>query len=530
MSKLLEQHSLPAWIVANNIKTEDGTPYDLRRTPFMFDILSELAKLEKDVCIYKAAQVGFSTAAMLASFWVAKYKKVDMIYTLPTSSDVKDFAGGKINRIIAQNPVLSKWVKDHDTIEQKTIGNNIIYYRGTFTQKQAMMVSSDLNIHDEIDASDQRVVEQYSTRLQASELRRQWTFSHPSVPGNGVSRQWVKSDQRHWFITCKSCKQKQYMDFPDSFDLETQQYVCKHCHAVLDNDTRIRGEWVKKYKDKEIAGFWIPLWICPWVEAKQIIEYHNTKSAEYFQNKVAGLPYVGRDNKPTYDMITKNVTDKVNPQDGWIVIGSDTGIKYHYVVGNHRGLFYYNEGSPQDIRDMLKRWKKSVVVFDAGGDLTEPRKIREEFPGRVFLCHYRQDRKTMQLVQWGKGKEEGNVVADRNRMIQLVLNEFQDGLIPLQGTESDWYDYWLSWDDIYRVDEENKLGVIERKWERSNNNDHLCHASVYWRVGMDKFAGATGGQIFGKKTEYQQGYEVAPDNTIPAPDPKRIFKLSNDEA
>lgn len=528
MSTILENNSLPAWILANEIKTEDGTPYTFDNHMFMFEPLQELARLDKDVCIYKAAQIGFSTAAMLATFWVAKNKGIDLIYTLPTQGDVKDFAGGKINRIVAQNPILQDWVKDRDTVEQKTIGDSIIYYRGTFVQKAAMMVSSDLNVHDEIDASDQKVIEQYSTRLQASNLRRQWIFSHPSVPGKGVSKHWKDSDQRHWFITCPHCEKEQYMDFPDSFNLETQEYICKHCKGVLDNKTRRNGRWVKKFKDKEVVGFWIPLWICPWIEAKDIIKYHNTKSEEYFINKVAGLPYVGRDNKPTYDMITKNLTDKVNPQDGWIVIGSDTGIKYSYVVGNHRGLFYYNNnGTPDDIRDLLKRWKKSVVVFDAGGDLTEPRKIREEYPGRVFLCNYRRDRKTMQFVSWGKGEEEGNVVADRNRMIQLVLNEFQDGLIPLQGSESDWYDFWLSWDDIYRVDEENKLGVVERKWERSNNNDHLMHASVYWRIGMDRFAGSSGGKIFEKPSTYQQGMTIAPDMTIPAPDPSRVFKLSN---
>ena len=533
---MLENYSIINWILKHGIKTEDGTPYDFKNHLFMYDVLRELAKGSKNVVVYKAAQIGFSTAAILATLWIAKNRGIDIIYTLPTAADVKDFAGGKINRIVAQNSILKEWVKDHDTVEQKTVGNNIVYYRGTFTQKAAMMVSSSLNAYDEVDTSDQRVIEQYATRLQASEQKAEWYFSHPSVPGNGVSKHWEKSDQRHWFVKCPECKQEQFLSWPESIDMERKVFQCKGCHAELSDDVRRKGRWVAKYKHRDFVGFWIPLLICPWVSAKEIIKLYNEKSAEYFTNKVLGLPYVGSGNKPTIEMIEKNLTSEVNLQEGRIVIGCDTGLGLHYICGNEKGRFYYGEAKPigpnspedydpyDEIEKLLIRWPKSIVVFDAGGDLIGPRKLRAKYPGRVFLCHYSVDRKTMQLIRWGKDKEEGNVNADRNRMIQLVIDEYDDGRTPINGTIDDWYEFWLHYNNIYRTEEENSLGIMERKWHRSGP-DHYVHADVYWRVGMNRF-GMGEGAVIGKplKVFAKKGYEVSPDNTMPIPSNVRGMK------
>lgn len=524
----LENVSIIRWITKYGIKTEDGTPYTFKDYMFMYDPLIEMSRAKKDLVIYKAAQIGFSTAAILSSHWIAKNRKMDIIYTLPTATDVKDFAGGKINRIIAQNPIMQDWVKAKDTIEQKEVGENIIYFRGTFTEKAAMMVSSDLNIYDEIDASNQKVIEQYSTRLQASKHKLEWRFSHPSVPNNGVARYWEKSDQKHWFITCSHCKEEQFMEFPESFDEDKEIYVCKYCKGEIYDDDRRKGRWVqKKVNQKLMSGYWIPLFICPWVSAKDIFKYKREKSEEYFYNKVLGLPYVGSGNVVTEEVIMQNLTSEINQQDGRIVIGCDTGLTQYYVVGNQDGLFYYGKHENYDeIEKLLKMFDNSIAVFDAGGDLVKVRELKEKYLGRVFLCHYNVDRKTFQLVRWGKNKESANVNVDRNRMMQLVIDEFSDKRIPLQGDENDWYDYWLHWKNIYRVEKENHLGQMVRVWERAGD-DHWCHATLYWRVGMERF-GHGEGAIIGAKTPLihgvQKGRRLDLRNRVPAPNTKLSIK------
>ncbi len=148
------------WIAKYAIKNEAGIPIEFSRHRFLYEPYNDLSPLQ---AFLKPPQIGATVKDIIKSFWVAAKMKKDIIYTLPTQSDVNDMAGGKVNRIVAQNPVLMQWVKQHDSVEQKAVGDNIIYYRGTFSNKQAMMVSSDLNIHDEVDASNASVINAKTT-------------------------------------------------------------------------------------------------------------------------------------------------------------------------------------------------------------------------------------------------------------------------------------------------------------------------------------------------------------------------------
>jgi hypothetical protein len=513
---MLEQISIHAFLDQNKIKTESGTPLDFRDHPYLFDPLSDMASLGRDIVIYKGAQIGYSLSATLAILWIAKNKKIDMIYCLPTNEDMRQFAGGKTNRIIAQNPIFQEWVKDKDTIEQKTVGENIIYFRGTFSSKAAMMVSSDLNVYDEVDACNQEVIEQYATRLQHSKLKRQWYFSHPSVPGNGVSKHWDKSDQKHWFVTCEHCKKEQYISWPDSICLEREVYQCKKCKGEMSDDVRRNGRWVQKYKDRELSGYWIPLLICPRIPAKEIIEYKNTKSDEYFTNKVLGLPYVGGGNKVADDVVYRNLTDEVNLQDGKIVIGVDTGVDIRYVVGNRQGLFYIGECNDyDDLEALLDRWPQAIMVIDQGGDIIGPRKLRQKYPGRVFLCFFQEDKKSMQIIRWGENDELGRVIADRNRLLQLTIDELSDKRIKIHGTKEDWKPLVTHFSHIYRVMEEDAQGVKKYKWLRSDRDDFVL-ALAYWRCGMDKI-GMSDAQIFGRQISIQSAPDVVDGFRAPKP-------------
>lgn len=100
----------------------------------------------------------------------------------------------------------------------------------------------------------------------------------------------------------------------------------------------------------------------------------------------------------------------------------------------------------------------------------------------------------MRLIKWGEGNEHGNVVSDRNRLLQLVLDEFADQRIPLQGMRQDWIDYVSHWRTLYRVTDVDNSGNQTFKWESSNGMDHWAHATSYWRIGMDRF-GASGGRV-----------------------------------
>ncbi len=464
------------------ISNDQGQPLDFKDHPYLKKIYADFSPKQ---AILKAAQIGFSTTANIKALWLAKNKGMDIIYSLPSASDIKDFVSGKTNRLIDNNSIFQQWTSDKDSIEQKRVGNNVIYFKGTWTERAAIATPADLYISDETDRSKQEIVQQFKTRLQHSKFGWEWYFSNPSAPGHGVDKYWQLSDQQHWFVKCE-CGEWQYLTMENILSEDGKAYFgCSQCGRELN---RHEGRWVAKYRDREWRGYWIPLFVNPNVSAQQILDKRKEYSEEQFYNFVLGQPYIGKGNVLTSQMFLQNLSSSVNSQEGRVIIGVDTGVDINVVCGNKEGLFYYDKFSDYaPLEALLRRWPNSVMVIDQGGDIIGPRKLREKYPNRVFLCYFREDRKNEQMIQWN---DDGSVVADRNKMIQLVVDEFTEKRLPVFGSEADWYDYMVEWIGMYRTSEEkeNTPGTIKRIWHKpASGRCDYPFATVYWRIGMDRF-------------------------------------------
>lgn len=504
MSQAMEGN--PAlWVLKHKIKNEVGLPIDFTKRKFLWDMYNDLSPLQ---VLLKPPQIGATVMNTIKSLYVAKKLGKQIIYTLPTQGDVQDMVGGAINRIIYQNPILMDWIKDHDTIEQKSVGNSIIFYRGTFTQKQAMMVPSGLNIHDEVDASDPNVIVQYETRLQAQEDGgSRWYFSHPSLSGHGVDVYWEQSDKKEWFILCPSCHHEQILTWDGNIDLDTAHYVCSMCHAIMPNSARINGHW-KPTASGKFSGYHVSQLMLWNKSAADIISAYNDplKDKQYFYNYVLGLPYIGSDDKIEASVVLRNCVDEVNSQEGRTVIGIDTGHGLHYVLMNKQGIFFYDYANtitatsdPYDvIEGLLTRFPRSVVVSDQAGDLIGIRKLQAKYPGRVYLCYYVRDKKNVEMVNWGDGGEYGKVQVERNRFMTLLVEQMRDtGRFRLQGTKVEWQEFADHFANMYRekVTSNDTKGKDNRElygneyvWKR-NGPDHYAHACLYALVGLQRYGG-----------------------------------------
>lgn len=493
------------WIIKHKIKNEVGFPIEFEKRKFLFQIYNDISPLQ---VILKPPQVGMTVCNTVKAFYVAKKLRRQIIYTLPTQGDIQDMVGGSINRIIAQNPILMDWVKDHDTVEQKTVGQSMIFYRGTFTSKQAMMIPSGLNVHDEVDASDPMVINQYETRLQAQEDGGwRWYFSHPSLAGHGVDVYWQQSDKKEWFITCNECKEEQVLSWPESISMERMAYVCKHCQSEILDSVRINGKWMATASG-EFSGYHISQLMLYNKSAKDIIKAYNDpqKDKQYFYNYVLGLPYIGSEDRIDPSVVLRNCVDVVNAQEGITVIGADTSHGINYVLMNKEGVFYYDREDtitatkdPYDvIRKHLDRFPRSIAVFDQGGDLIGVRKLQAGYPGRVFLCFYRKDRKSDNIVDWGEGDEWSIVRVDRNRMMTLIVEQLRDtGRIRLNGTKEEWAEFAAQFGNIYREKltvkstpekDDKTLYGNEYVWKRNGHDDYF-HALLYAIVGLQRYGG-----------------------------------------
>lgn len=538
--------SILAWIAKNEIKNEKGDPIEFTEHLFLSAIYRDQSP---KLVVMKAAQVGLSTLEVLKNIYDAHRYKMDIIYTLPTDDDVRTFVSGKVNRIISNNPLLEGYTADKDSIEQKMIGGqSMMYFRSTWSKRKATMVTADRLVHDEKDSSKQDVIADYQARMQHSKFQQTHTFSHPSVAKKGVHMEWLQSDQREWFITCPHCHKQQFLEWDTeddrkmSVDLVRREFICKHCKGILGDDDRALGHWRprKFLKKPEWRGYHVSLLMAPYQSADQIIKKYEDvlageQTMDFFYNKVLGLPYAGGGNVVTEETIMGAHTTEPNKYIGRLVIGVDTGVMLRYVIGNRSGLAGYGEVKdymPDDVNQLpleqtleyfLKKFPNSIMVIDQGGDIIGSRKLRMKYPGRVFLCHYLTDRKTYQLMKWGEKEENGNVQADRNRMMQMVIDEFKNKSIALYGkNKNDWYDYWLHWSHIYRVWEDDLLGVPRYKWLRDGRDDWV-HATIYWRIGVDRFG--TGGAVINPTDEVRpNSYMLNADGSVTF-DPEELFNV-----
>ena len=464
-----------------NITNDQGELLDFKDHSYLKQIYCDFTPKQ---AILKAAQIGFSTTANIKALWLAKNKGMDIIYSLPSASDIKDFVSGKTNRLIDNNRIFQSWTVDKDSIEQKRVGANVIYFKGTWTERAAIATPADLYISDECDRSKQEIVTQFKTRLQHSKWGWEWYFSNPSAPGHGVDAYWQKSDQKHWFVKCEACNEWQYLTMANIIGTPPF-YGCVKCQKELN---RRNGKWVKRWEGKEISGYWIPLLIAPTKSAQYVLDKKKEMSEGQFANFVLGQPYIGKNSVLTRQMFIQNLTASVNPQDSRPILGIDTGNDINLVVGNKYGIFYNAKSPEYDIAEgLMKRWPTAMAVIDGGGDFRGAKSFREKFPNRVFLCYFGKDRKNDEVIRWNM--DEQSVVADRNKLLQLVVDEFIEHRMPVYGTENDWLDVMNEFLGMYRTEEVSDLAAPIYEWHKpSTGRCDFPFCLAYLRVGLDRFA------------------------------------------
>lgn len=499
------------WVFQNQIRAEKGRIIEFSNHHFLKDIYDDMTPIQ---VARKSTQIGFTTMEILKSFHLMKFKDFNLIYTLPTFSDVFQLVPSKVNAIISNNPVLQDWTKDKDSILQKKIGKSFIYYRGTFakgTEKKKMesavgiMFSSDLNIHDECDRSDQSILEQYESRLEASKYQGRWYFSNPTTPNTLSQRLFEQSDQKHWFVKCGN-GHWQYLDYWKN--IKDGKFVCEKCGKEITDQNRRDGQWVKKYSNREISGYWIPHLIVPWISAKKIEEEEKTKTKQYFYNFILGLPYIGSDIVVNRDIILKCIDLTKSNSQQHNVLGVDIGIKKYYVLINNEGIFKIGVTKRwEDIEDLIKIYDIEMCVIDAMPDITEPRKIRDKYPGKVWLNFFKKETKKADFISWDY--KTHTVFADRTKIIQQTIDKFVNRATRIQVSIEDLSEFIKHWESLYKITEKDQMGIERDVWE-SGGEDHFAFATVYAMIGMEKAEG--GGTSVKDWSERKEAFDnLAPE-------------------
>ena len=238
---------------------------------------------------------------------------------------------------------------------------------------------------------------------------------------------------------------------------------------------------------------------------KKEIADDKLKRPILYKQKWLGEPYVSPNDLLSLLTLTKCLSSKINLQEDRTIIGVDTGHDIYYTLMNKQGVFYYGYcQSPQEVNDpnydpydeidkLLATHKTWILVADQGGDLIGIRKLQQKYPGRVFLVWFTKETKDKQLIRWGKDSEYGKVLVDRNRTIQLAVDQLNEQRILFNGTKEDWQPFFEHCMNVYRIKEitgeENDPQYGWRWVWKRKGADHWFMSMIYALVGLDRFGG-----------------------------------------
>jgi hypothetical protein len=251
---------------------------------------------------------------------------------------------------------------------------------------------------------------------------------------------------------------------------------------------------------------------------KDEIEDDKIKRPILYKQKWLGEPYVSPNDLLSMLQLTKCLSSEVNLQEGRVIIGVDTGHDIYYTLMNKQGVFYHGYcQSPQEVNDpsydpydeidnLMRNNPTWILVADQGGDLIGIRKFQVKYPGRVFLVWFVKETKNKTLIRWGENEEYGKVLVDRNRTIQLAVDQINEQRITFNGSKEDWQPFFEHCMNIYRIKEitgeENDPQYGWRWVWKRKGPDHWFMSMIYALVGLDKYAEDLA-QIISKKPQFE---------------------------
>jgi len=410
----------------------------------------------------------------------------NVIYTLPSDSDVWEFVPTKTNEILHANQALNNSL-EIDKTDLKKINNRFWHFKGSRSKTAAIMTTADLLVHDEKDRSNLNVIGQYRSRIQRSTFKGVWELSNPSVKNSGIDVTWQQSDQKEWIIKCPYCKLDQMLDWTKNVDYQRKCYICQQCGKEISSNTIRLGKWFSLNPDSDISGYHISQMMAPWVSAKDLIREEANSDEAYFFNFILGEPIGGEGAYNFRQYIVDAWTARTLRDKGPHFMGVDVGSTKHFVIGNAEGIHTIGHVRTRiELENLIEYWNPTVVM-DAGPERTWAEEFRRKYP-KLWICFYKPDKEKKKIVRWGQEKEGGIVYVDRNRMIDKTLNQiiYGDLLFDLQSGDLD--AYIRHWEVMTKMKEVNKLGQLVYRWVKTPEHaaDHYAHATVYYNVARSR--------------------------------------------
>jgi hypothetical protein len=514
-----------SWSFLNGLQLGAGRVFGFDGFEFMpsvmrFDVGVDGFVGKNKLCVIKSAQAGITQAVQL---WVlhgclyGKFKQ-GIMYIFPSDRDVQNFSQTRFTPFLKENAILRSVVDDVNNVHVRRInGVNLLFVGGRSTvsvggvndkKRDSSALRSfpaDVVVRDEADIIDEQMREQSKQRLQASENPFEIDISTPTLPDFGIDAIWQRSDMRHWFVNCKSCKYEFCfeLEFPNCMNKGKDGSYYRCCPKCLSPVDPKDGRFVMiGNTNSDTAGFWVST-LMTRLSADYIMDrFSNPISGRMneFWNSVLGKPFIEYDDKvnknEVYDCCSHYPMN--THYAGSTSMGVDVGKHLHCVIGIRTGQDSYQILKVERLDDfsqlyvLANSFNCSSVVIDAAPERHKAREFLQNYRGGVVhLCEYNYSQAGGEV--WGR---DGMVRVNRTEICDRTSTLFKYKgklVLPMRSNEIDIYANEITSTARKLVVGAN--GVNYYSYITPNNvADHYYHATNYFLLAsrflnFDSFTG-----------------------------------------
>ena len=375
---------------------------------------------------------------------------ITTIYTLPTSSEAKNFVLTKFDPMIERSPGLLAMVQKV-VLRQKILYNSVVkrigpsyyFFRGSWTVWGAQSIDADVLVIDELDFQKPDVRQMWEERTEGSSSQDIiFWIGYPSIPQFGIEELYQDSDQRMWFIECGHCFKRQVLEFPANIDMAEEKYICKFCKKELSDDMRRRGLWKITNPGHTIHGYWINKLMAPWIPASKIVDRFKKDTPKKFHNYTLGKPYISKATDLSAEVIKNSIIDLPEmalikeKEDCRIICGIDQGDIFHMLVAIATSNMVIITAAEQirTEKDLLKRlefYSPEIVVMDMFPNRHTAKNLCKDYGiNRFFMAKERNWTETSKARNyWNLNRATSEVGIERTESLDAMIEFVIKGVI-----------------------------------------------------------------------------------------------------
>lgn len=320
-------------VLSQKAASEPG-PWRTERTPYLRDVMDALSSSSpvQRIVFMKGAQVGATEGGNNWIGYVIDQAPGPMLAVAPTVDMAKRASKQRIAPMIEESPALRGRVKEArardsgNTVLAKEFPGGVLLLTGANSAVGLRSMPARYLFLDEIDGYPGDVdgegdpIALAEARTRTFRRRKVFLVSTPTIAGRSrIEREFLKSDQRRFFLPCPECGHYQTLKFAqlrwDKGNPQSARYVCEDCGSLLGDEHKTdmlsRGEWrATADGDGRTVGFHLsslysPVGWLSWVEIAHKWEsaQGNPDLLKEFINTVLGEVWQAKGDAPDWDAV-----------------------------------------------------------------------------------------------------------------------------------------------------------------------------------------------------------------------------------